>query len=417
MPTGSKTDWSAIVKRGIESDELDYKAAQNWRDLNRREKAKFARHCMALANTKGGYIVVGVGEDKAGKPSIFTGLTDEQLKSFDPTDVGNYINRRTDPAVDFEIVRPKVDGKYYVIFVVRRFKGLPHVCSNPVDEELQQGCFYIRTQDAASRVAYRSSEIHDIVQRALRNQREILGRMIRGLLYEKGLRPEPIAESLFNEELRHAWTFIQKNAKTVFTDPIFELSATPSSFEKKAFGPAEVQGAVTSSLLSFHAEPFLSAENSDETYFTNVSLRSLSSARKVYFQAFRSGLFHHVRALDKKKEIEAGLLVHLLCDSLLFLSDYYNNLGCEDEVISISMRLTGMNERRLVLGGTKHPKPHICRIPEIHMELKRSAADLYTGIVEHATRVFRNVLFCFNVPESRHGEIRKQITAYLAGRV
>ena len=49
-------DWESIVKRGVESDELDYKAAQNWNKLSRTGRAKFARHCMALANTKGGYV-------------------------------------------------------------------------------------------------------------------------------------------------------------------------------------------------------------------------------------------------------------------------------------------------------------------------------------------------------------------------
>ena len=65
-------DWEAIVKRGVESDELDYKAAQNWNRLSRTGRAKFARHCMAMANTKGGFIVVGVGEDASGKHALLT---------------------------------------------------------------------------------------------------------------------------------------------------------------------------------------------------------------------------------------------------------------------------------------------------------------------------------------------------------
>lgn len=417
MPSESKVDWAAIVRRGIESDELDYKAAQNWRELHRREKAKFTRHCIAFANTKGGYIVVGVGEDKSGKPALFTGLTDEQLKSFDPTDVGNYINRRVDPPIDFEIVKPKVGTKRYVIFVVRRFKELPHVCSNGVDGELQQGCFYIRTQDASSRAAYRAGEIHDLVQRALRNQREILGRMIRGLLYEKGMRPEPLAESLFNEELRHAWTFLQRNAKPALTGAVFEFSAAPPSFTKKAFGLSEVQSAVNDSLISFHNDPLFSLENDEETYFTNVSFRSLSLVKKLYFQAFRSGLFHYVCAIHKKKDIEVELLIPLFCGSLFFISNYYCLLGYEDAVVTITLRLPGMDGRRLTLSGTKPQKPYVCRIPEIQVDLKRSAADLSAGLTEHTVRAFKNVLYCFNVPESRHGEIRKHITEYFARRV
>ena len=86
-------DWESIVKRGVESDELDYKAAQNWNKLSRTGRAKFARHCMALANTKGGYVVVGVGEDEGGRPALFTGLTEEEMLSFDPTEIGTFVNR------------------------------------------------------------------------------------------------------------------------------------------------------------------------------------------------------------------------------------------------------------------------------------------------------------------------------------
>src|SRR3989339_345999 len=93
------TDWRNIIYREIESEELDYKAAVNWNKLSRVAKAKFTRHCMAMANTKGGYIVVGVGEDKAGRPRLYTGLSEEESRSFDPTGVGNFINRYSDPEI------------------------------------------------------------------------------------------------------------------------------------------------------------------------------------------------------------------------------------------------------------------------------------------------------------------------------
>jgi len=127
------TDWKSIIYRGIESDELDYKAAQNWHKLSRGGRAKFARHCIAMANTKGGYVVVGVGEDINGQPSVFTGLDEEESRSFDPTDVGTFINRFADPAVDFTVERPMVDGKRFVVFVIRRFRTVPHVCTSSCD--------------------------------------------------------------------------------------------------------------------------------------------------------------------------------------------------------------------------------------------------------------------------------------------
>ena len=66
----------SVVRRGIESDELDYKAAQSWTELPKSGRGKIVRHLIALANTKGGYLVIGVGEDRAGKPAVYTGVTD-----------------------------------------------------------------------------------------------------------------------------------------------------------------------------------------------------------------------------------------------------------------------------------------------------------------------------------------------------
>ncbi len=416
-----KADWRSIIYRGIESDELDYKAAQNWRNLSRHGKAKFVRHCLALANTKGGYVVVGVGEDNAGKPALFTGVSPEQAKSFDPTDVGSFVNRYCDPPLDFDIVRPEVDGKTYVIFVIRRFRELPHVCSHNCNSELQQGGFYIRTADASSRVAYRASEIHGIVQRALRNQREILGRMLRGILYEKGDRPEPLSESLFAEQVRHAEGFLHRSARKCFQEhPLFELRCQPSDFFKDAVELTDVRSAVEESLISFHDKPLMVMDDPEETYFTNVSLRSLSKERGVYFQAFRSGLYHYVnRISDSDTEIDYDELLRLVAESLFFLANYYSALNFDDDdVLRISFRLSGVDGVALRMRG-KEPKGKqgVCRIQEISIDIERTVADLASGVPDHARRVFREICVRFNLPDSWHRNIGEIIQNYLDRRI
>ncbi|MBT3287395.1 MAG: hypothetical protein HN380_08610, partial [Victivallales bacterium] len=41
-------DWRDVVYQSVEDQQLDYKAAQDWNELSRAGRAKFARHVMAL---------------------------------------------------------------------------------------------------------------------------------------------------------------------------------------------------------------------------------------------------------------------------------------------------------------------------------------------------------------------------------
>ena len=134
-------DWREIIYCGLENQQIDFKGPQDWNAIGRVGRAKFARHAMALANTIGGYVVVGVGEDSSGNPTVYSGLDEKQASSFDPSNVGQTINRYADPAVEFDLVRPELDGKRYVVLVVYPFKDIPHVCGDACDDELQRGVF------------------------------------------------------------------------------------------------------------------------------------------------------------------------------------------------------------------------------------------------------------------------------------
>ena len=138
-------DFEELIYRQMESDTLDYKAHQSWNAMSAAARGKFIRHLAAFANTSGGALVVGVGEDNSGCPCDYTGLTEEETRSFDPTAVGAYVNACVEPPIDFSLERPLVRGKRYAVFVVRPFTTLPHVCTRSVENELQSGVFYIRT--------------------------------------------------------------------------------------------------------------------------------------------------------------------------------------------------------------------------------------------------------------------------------
>ncbi|HCE45910.1 MAG TPA: hypothetical protein DET40_20385 [Lentisphaeria bacterium] len=420
MKTGMSFDWRPIIFRGIESEELDYKAAQNWNNLTRAGKARFARHCMAMANTKGGYIVVGVGEDKSGRPCLYTGLNDRQCRSFDPTDVGNVINRFSDPQIDFDVERPVIDGRRYVVFVIRRFSEIPHVCSVSCNSELQQGVFYIRTADASSRPAFKASEIHGIVQRALRNQRELLGRMLRGILYEGRKTLAPEAKSEFKEQMNHSYRIFDKR-KGEFSPEngtLWELSVFPSEFIMEKFALSEIQRAVDNSISTTLESSFIFLEESEDSYFTNVAFRTFSRERKQYWQAFSSGLFHYVTVLDKdKNSLRYEDVIRFVSSAVHFLGQYYYELGCTDELLSLKFKISSVEKVRLSgTGGKSSDAAYTCRIPEIEVKLQRTASDLMSGTVGHSARIIREICERFNLPQGKHVNLEKLLTDFLETR-
>jgi len=405
----------------VENDELDYKAAQNWRELNRRGKSKFVRHCLAMANTKGGYIVVGVGEDETGKPCVYTGVDDRESKSFDPTDVGHLINRYADPAIDFDIEKPVVDGKRYVVFVIRRFSVLPHVCGFGCDNELQQGAFYIRTADASSRVAYRASEMHALVQRALRNQRESLGRMLRGVLYEGqqgGYEAE--AAGHFAEELDNSRNFVFSRDERFEQkkQPLLEISAELDSYEQEHFGLSEVKGAASYSACTFSGTPFLFTGEIDKTFFTNLALRSYSKNTDQFWQAFQSGLFHYMKPLESTGSVEYKVIIKFVSEAIHFLCEYYSELGLEDEMLTLRFRMYNVEDFEIAglepfLRRKSEKVEYTCHISDVKVKIKRTVADLVSGPIEHSVRVVKEICERFNFPSGRHEYLEETITAFL----
>lgn len=410
---GADIDWKSIIYRRVESDELDYKAAQNWLQLPRSGKAKFVRHCLAMANTKGGYVVVGVGEDASGQPAVFTGLTPEEAQSFDPTAVGSFINRYADPQIDFTLERPVVDGKRYVVFVIRRFSSLPHVCSAGSEHELLQGVFYIRTADASSRPAYRSSEIHGIIQRAMRNQREQLGRMIRGLLYEthNAVTPAEEGQSHFAEETAHSHNFFMKRRKNI-SGPSFtiELTVTPDEYVSERFTLSELRHQAEAA-YDFHPNSaFIAPGDLREAYVTNVSLRFASEAR--VWQIYQSGLFHFIAAYPLKGSVEYRFLLDFFADAMQFLSGLYAGLGFDEQSLQIALALNHVENLELGIEGTA-PDRYLCRIPEITISQTRTAADLASGYISHAAGLLRSVCERFNLPEGCHRNAPQMMKKHL----
>lgn len=399
-------DFAELVKRKVESDELDYKSAMSWRSMTRQEKGKILRHLTAFANTRGGFLVIGVSEDASGVPGIYTGVTEEQAGSFDPTPVGDFINAHVEPPLDYTIERPLVDNKRYVIFIVRPFKNLPHVCSRGVEGELQEGIFYIRTAEASSRPARRAHELQELLRRCMRNEREQLGRILRGILYET--RQNSSDNTQVNDLFRDAEQFFRRRRSQGQKGVLFKFHMIPDPLPEHIMSADEMRNVLRDSLLRCVNPQFLDEKMLASGQVTPGSLRYLANDKGVMWQFFDRGSFCFFRYSDSA-ELSLENLAQFCVETTVFTGHIAEKLNFSEEIITLNFAIEPVE--KAVIDG-KYPAGK----KEYYAEIRRSAADLNSGIENHSARLLRRLGEELKIPDKQLDLFRDAIVHFLERR-
>jgi hypothetical protein len=400
-------DFAELVKRKVESDELDYKSAMSWRTMTRQEKGKIVRHLTAFANTRGGFLVIGVTEDASGVPCLYTGVNEEQAGSFDPTPVGDFINAHIEPPLDYTIERPVIDGKRYVIFVVHPFKNLPHVCSRGVEGELQEGIFYIRTAEASSRPARRAHEMQALLRRCMRNEREQLGRILRGILYEtrQSVNDE---KSRISDQILDAERYFRHRRGNGKNSILLKFSIVPDSPVQKFFSAAELQEMIANAVFPCSKPLFLDRNDTLAPQEIAGALRFLAQDKPLMWQFFDQGSFCYLR-FSGGLELTTEDLARFCAEATAFAGKLAESLNLSDELLALHLTIAPSGEA--VIDGEYHSGEK-----EISAEIRRSAADLASGKENHAARLLRRIGEQFQLPDKKLDHFAAAIRTFLESR-
>lgn len=377
--SSKERDFEELVYRGVESDELDYKTHMSWNSMPRSAKGKLLRHLVAFANTRGGYLVIGVGEDQFGNPNLYTGVSAEEAGSFDPSAVGNFLNSYVEPAIDFTIERPIIRGKRYVIFVIKPFKTLPHVCTHTIEGEIQSGVFYIRTVEASSRPARRALEMQDLIRRAMRNERETLGRVLRGILYENGSIPSGDSHIRCADAIEESEHYFRRRTSS-FDLPQIKFTVEPSHFSPGEFSIEQLKKTVFQSL---RPDIRFLQKSETEALPTPGSLRYISTKTKRMWQFFDTGIFCFFAVISEEK-VNFDDIVKLSAAAVEFCSKLYTALNWHEELLTLRLEIINPAAVKLIDCGQDFTfdANGNCR-----SEIIRSAADLASGKESHAARL------------------------------
>lgn len=404
--SGRTCDFEELVFRGVESDELDYKAPMSWTEMSRAAKGKIVRHLTAFANTKGGYLVIGVGEDSSGNPVLRNGVSLREAGSFDPTPVGNFIAHHIEPTIDFTIERPVIRGKKYVIFVVKPFRSVPHVCCNPIEGELQAGVFYIRTKEASSRPARRAIEMQSLIRRAMRNEREQLGRMLRGILYESRLTGG--AERVFADTIEDSTIYFKRRTRDG-AFPILRFTVEPQDNLVK-LSKNELSSLVEAAWRLKPGTGFI-ADGELQANFTPGSLRYLSPERMKMWQLFDNGLFcYFINSGKLNTSYQFERVVNFCVEAIDFTARLYAELEWAEQLLTLQVAIINADNMSLCTGEDEafHVKNNT-----VSVEICRSAADLASGRENHAASLVRRLGEAFHLPDFRVNEFISSIRKYL----
>ena len=141
-------DWETILRRGFESKELDYKRACAWSENDKKACCELVKDILAIANTKGGFIVVGVEETPTGYN--WNGLSEQQCKSFETSRLNQFVQNYADPPINTHVIKHVSQASTFVIIEIPRFPDTPHVCQKDFPSVLAAGSLYVRTDNHES---------------------------------------------------------------------------------------------------------------------------------------------------------------------------------------------------------------------------------------------------------------------------
>lgn len=115
----------------------------------------------------GGYIIIGISEDKDGVAHKPEGMPEEMARSYDPDNVSNYINAFADPYVDIEVEHFDHGGNFFVVLKIHEFSTEPVICKKDAND-IKRGTIYYRGHRLPqSSPIETSAEMREVIERAV----------------------------------------------------------------------------------------------------------------------------------------------------------------------------------------------------------------------------------------------------------
>lgn len=429
--------WEAILRRGFESKELDYKGPCAWEEKNGKAACcELVKDILAVANTKGGWIAIGVSETPTG--FSWDGLTNDQCKSFETSRVNRFLQNYADPPVNTHVIKHTSQGRTFVIIEIPRFPNTPHICQKDYPGVLTAGAVYVRTDNNESAPVKNSADMRAIIEHATRNcanhgtgtpqpataaaELEKFDAQVRdAATRSKELIPEDLASLPlgFRETVIHPMKF----ERLRFTIQQLEQMAEAASVSYRGWPYifySDVRGDLVRHLDDGLEKPF---QDPDACQFWRLHqsgclyVNEMLQEDEQCFNSSRRGLpddqgWEELRGGALPESPKPGKLLGVLtftytcAEAVQCLVDLYKGHLADDEIVRLQMRLHGVQGRHLAIvrGSSYHSLPWQCNADQIIYEQQHTLADWRAGVIPHAFTMLEYVIRKFSTSPPSYDE-------------
>jgi len=424
-------DWTQIIKRGFESKELDYKAPCSWDESNKRACCELVKDILALSNTNGGWLVIGVNETASG--FAYDGVTQDQAATFDTTRLNRFLQNYTDPPINTHVHKPKLDTVTYVVVEVPRFVDTPHICQKDYPSVLHTCAIYIRSDSNESSELKKSVDVRNIVEKAIRNRTDVLLESFRAIL-KHGVGPEiPSDDKKYEEQI----SVIEKRCDELdtFKEKKYgyrEVIMYPTSFNALRFNISTLREMAKYASVDFRGWPFLFfSDTRNETHAINDGYETCLSGKSFFgegdefhfWQLKQTGLLYTKDILFEDELGNKGRERKILdfdgfsmsaAEAIACLTRLYEGKIDDSEEITLIFRLKGMagraigslNSRR---GMAVLPPRYFSNIDDITYLTKKPLIEWKAGLIDYALEICKYVFERFNWHDADISESNKLI--------
>ena len=408
----------AIVRRGYESKDLDYKAPLEWDETDKKSCCALVKDILALANTGGGFLVIGVAEE--GEELEWLGLTKDQISSFDTSRVNRFLQNYADPPINCIVAKLEDDNMKFVVIQVPPFADTPHICQKDFPAVLTSPTLYIRTDNNESASLKSSSDFRKIVELSVRLRSDSMLESMRAILTggTAGGLTKTSAE-VYKTRLENAVARYQELDPYKARGYRFyrEMWCHPLEYQTDRVPLQQAREAAERAHVDFRGWPFLFISRQrpdvthiiDDGYETFIDFVDFIQAERVDFWRLHQDLFFYQRALaweesysrikNTERWAEITDTSFYIAEGIHCCTKLYEGLLDPSEIVRLSFRLTGTENLKLLTTDPQRGSfvtPCVSRMPQIVWQKEYSLAEWSAGLIEHSLEACEYIFHRFN---------------------